>query len=267
MQALAPPPPSKSDAMISAFFDESETGDKSVFAVAGVYFDDDGLQRFTDAWRTRTATLEGPYRTAHCATGRGAFGKSPWNKDTCNQFMRDTAALIRDTYKMAMVVTVEPNVVSAIWSKSQTARETFPGPYALAILHCLQLARQWADKIEYAGNIEYWFEDGAVGQGQTQSILSRIVAHEELSTRYMLGAHRFAPKGEAVAFAAADFLGWQRQRHLSEKSEMKWREDFDILRGGKRNPIYSAHLTHSDVGIYGLLSRVYGLTGQLSEGV
>lgn len=252
-------------AVISAFFDESETADKSVFVVAGVLFDRDGLETFTREWQRRTASLPGPYRTSHCATGRGAFSQAPWDKEACNQFMRDTAALIRDTYKAATVTTIQPETVATIWREHPKTREIIPGPYALGVLHSLHNVSGWAERTGYDGQIEYWFERGAPGEPEARAMLARIDQNDELRARFRIGNQYFADKQGAAALAAGDYLGWQRQRHLVEKVDTPYREDFEILRSAKKGPIYSSHLTPNDVNLYGLLTRFYDLLGSSEQ--
>jgi hypothetical protein len=192
-------------AMISAFFDESETADKSVFVVAGVLFDREGLETFTREWQRRTAALPGPYRTSHCATGRGAFSHAPWDKESCNKFMRGTAELIRDTYTAAMAVTIEPATVTAIWNANPKNREAFPGPYSLGVLECLHIASKWAERTEYDGEIDYLFESGAPGEPQAAAILARVAQNEELKARFRLGGRHFVSKDRAAALERDDF--------------------------------------------------------------
>jgi hypothetical protein len=245
--------------VIEAFFDESgDPRGKPSTIVAGFLYDANGLTGFRDQWAQRIAGLglSRPFRASDCHHGNRDF--QSWPDPARQRVMDDLARIIVATRTAGFVSSIYNDDFTEYVERNPKAKASINSPYALCVMRCLSMVGQWADKAGYAGDVFYWFEQGAPHEKAAADFLRRTSANPELKARFRIGGYSFIPKSGAPQLCSGDLLAWEWNRNMTVSDE-RWTDRMQIIRSDKSHPLYWEHMKPTLIGLMGMFNSVYAL--------
>lgn len=214
-----------------AYFDESATHDGSAaVCVAGYVFEKESAIALTAEWQSMLAQYALPFfRMSDCAHQTGNF--KGMAKKEIDQVARKAIELTKKYAAAGIAVSIEMDVFHLI-----PRPKLFETPYGFACSQVLLGVQSWADKSSFKGEIEYFFEAGAVNQREANKLMKAVFDKPELKQRFRQGALTFAEKAAAPLLQCADLLAWHWHTFNRRQREGKkpMRADFKSL-VGRRN--------------------------------
>jgi hypothetical protein len=198
--------------VLNAYFDDTKTDPKhgtDLWGAGGVLFNKDGLLKFDEVWTPRIAVLEKPFRTAHCAGGYDQF--ATWSREARHKMLCDLGRLIGQTRDAGFAATVTRDDYDDFKAKNPRLANFAGSPFALALMACIDSARNYLDANYPGEEIHYWIEAGSEGEKDAQDFLRRMSAkgNEEIKKFFLVGGYTFESKKNAPALCAGDFMAWQ----------------------------------------------------------
>lgn len=186
---------------IQAHFDESGT-DAAEITVAGYIFEESRVQDFEEKWDQVLARFDVPFfHMVDCAHGNSPFD--------------DLDKTERIKLQMVLMGLIKRYSVNGFVCHMDNAKQD---GYVPATQKCLDLVRSWCTTTKYEGDISYFFESGARGQGELDIFMSNLGSSDDLIHRYRYQKHAFLSKLNNPGVQAADFLAWQYQKYTKDRN-------------------------------------------------
>jgi hypothetical protein len=212
-------------ALIEVYFDESGTHHGATFmCVAGYIFEKNKALQLEIEWGKMLVKYGLPYfHMSECAHNKGIY--KHLNKTECDLAAREAIALTKAHAAQGIAVSIEsgcyellpPNV---IWDDS----------YAWLSCQVLFGVYKWAESTGYNGDIAYFYEAGAHGQGKVSNAMLKISKDLIAKINFRLGSYTLIEKDSAAALQCADLLAWHWYTHNRRKQQGdKIRKDFKSL--------------------------------------
>ena len=218
--------------LVETYFDESGSHDGSeVLCVAGYVFESASAVKLTAEWKSMLSEAGLPYfHMCECAPCGGIYAHL--NMSQCDALARRAIGLIRQYMTLGYAITIETAHAALVPTGG-----VYKSPYTFACWQALLNVRDWANGINYQGDIAYFFEAGHDSQSETNGIFEQLFKHAYLKRAYRSASLSFAQKKDAVLLQCADLYAWHS--FVNRKRLMKGqrpRKDYIALVEG------SAHL-------------------------
>ncbi|MGA2106892.1 MAG: DUF3800 domain-containing protein [Syntrophorhabdales bacterium] len=228
--------------MVEAYFDESGSHDGSpVLCVAGYIFEKDSCVKMDSEWSAVLKEFDLPFfRMSRCAHKIKPFNKL--TKDQCIEVEKKMIGIIKDRASYGIAVTIEPKVYDVEGPKRSEIR--LKSAYTLCAWEAIAGVSWWADKINYTGEIAYFFESGHRNASDTNDIMNRLFKKPDLRKDYRYSSHTFADKKKVRPLQAADLLAWQWFTHIKrvKTGDQVMRSDCFALIGDQNPPHGLLHI-------------------------
>jgi hypothetical protein len=230
--------------MIEAYFDESGSHDASpVLCVAGYIFEKDPAILLDKEWLEALNRYEIPYfRMSQCASGAPPFDK--FDKFQRRQIVIDMINIIKKYASCGIEVTVEQSMFDDIAPKAPEIGSS----YTFCLDACVVGIKRWADKINYNGEIAYFFESGHKSSNEANRYMNNLFNIPQFRQDYRYASHVFADKKKVRPLQAADILAWQSFTDYKRKTIGKLsRQDFLFLKTGGKPPYRVLHINKKEL--------------------
>lgn len=187
---------------IEAHFDESGT-DTDEITVAGYLFEAGRIDDFAMKWKALLDQngLEFLHMTDF-APGR----KEPYNKIEN-----------RTKLQMQFMGLIKRYAINGIVCNIKNHRDNMGMSYYGAAKGAVNATLEWANRTSYKGEIFYFFEAGATGQGLLDREFKTIANDPAYISYYRYAGHAFLQKQNNAGIQAADFLAWQYHNYTKKR--------------------------------------------------
>jgi hypothetical protein len=255
--------------VLSGYFDETVVQHgPPLTGVGGFLFDADSVAKFDAAWGPEIAQLKKPFHTSACGGRQGRDDFADWSSPKRDDFLKKLARITADTRDAGFVSTVLHSDYDKFISKNPGHSIIAGSPYTLALMACVDAARNYMEKNYPDEDIYYWFEAGAPKEKEAQEFMRRLKNHKNSGKYYRVAGYSFVEKKHAPALCSADFLCWEWQRNYVEADHDEkdgtmtgtWRENFKLLfkdKGSK--PIHPNQITPARMEVRAIINVFYRL--------
>lgn len=177
--------------MLTAYFDESQSQDKSMTCVGGYVFDQNGLDQFNENWAGILRPLQAKgiryFHASPCNARQEEF--SSLNDAERRVLFGDLINVIRTNSKLGLVISLEDAVLEGVVERNKI-QSYIGSKYTACALMAMQQIADWSKAEGYEEQISYNFEAGPLQQ-EADWMMNRIAENPELATRYRYGNHGF----------------------------------------------------------------------------
>jgi Protein of unknown function (DUF3800) len=213
--------------LVEAYFDESGTHAGSPFlCIAGYIFEKSKAENLGVEWRSMLTKYQLPhFHMKECAHNLGVF--SHLSKSDCDAAAREAIDLIKVHAAKGIAISLEPACFKLL-----PPNRLWDHPYAFISCQVFYGVEKWADEVGFQGDIDYFFEAGADGQGKASNAMAKIFSVPDHMKKFRCGSHAFLNKNDdqAVALQCADLLAWHWFTHNKRsQSGKKKRKDLASL--------------------------------------
>ena len=202
--------------MLTAYFDESGTEQRSpYYVVAGYVGKDEQWARFSDEWRGVLSRYGIDFFHMTDFENRQKQFRS-LKKDE-RQCMLNSLT----TFMRLRTLAAFPGVVlKSDYDEAIPAahREEIGRPYHICASICMKSLGQWAEKHGHQEPITYVFEKGAEHSGDVLEAHTKALKDPKMRSKFRLGELRFADKREAIPLQAADILAYEVWKDTCNKA-------------------------------------------------
>lgn len=214
--------------LVEAHFDESGTHAKEI-TIAGYLFESDRVPEFCDRWNAVLNEYGLPYlHMVDFAPGVNEYAHLKNDPITRSAIQTRLMRVLRRYSVNGIVINMENDT-------NRRGKSYFKA--------CERAARTvitWANNTTYDGNIAYFFERGATGQGLLDEFFARLDDSQRKDFRCV--SHSFLEKAGNPTVQAADLLAWLYQNYT------KRRKKRDLARLNLRYLLRTPHLIVDDLG-------------------
>jgi hypothetical protein len=217
-------------ALMSAFFDESESGE--FLTLGGYLFRRSMVRPFESDWSRMLRRYDLPYfRMSACNVERPPFDKL--SRDECDLVAREAIRLVIKYAKLGYFVAIKPTEFYEVVGERGFAYN----PYTLCAHVCLLGMRYWADRNDPKARISYFFEAGAKHQRDAALVFDNLANDPSREWKEMYSGHTFVLKKKSMPTQAADMLARQASKQMkrAENGLQRPRGDFAALLDGVRH--------------------------------
>jgi hypothetical protein len=235
------------DDAAGAFFDESMSAGKLPTTVVGGYvFEADSYLKFDSAMSALLNRESLQYfHMTDCATRNGQFKK--FDREKCTEIEKELIELVRNHAALGVVAGVSEARFQLL-QPVHHAEILGGSAYTMLCQWCLNEIGLWADRTDFKGRINYFFEAGNAHQTESNGALSRTVQDPQKRKLCRYGSHSFVDKMSIRGLQAADMLAWLFRKHIDEisrpdsEASRPPRKDFQaLIRTTAGNPQVPEH--------------------------
>jgi hypothetical protein len=183
------------------------------------------------------------------------------------RLLRELAGLIGATRDVAFTATVSQSDYDSFAAISGNQPRMAGSPYTLALVTCIDAARDYLEAEYPNDHVYYWFESGTKNEKEAKEFVRRLDEHPSGKQFFRMRGYSFIPKKDALALCAADFLAWEWQRNYSDAhkdedygvKDGQWSDNFKLLfKDATSKPIRSSPLSLHRLQIRAMINGIYG---------
>lgn len=199
----------------NVYFDESYTGDGSLFVLSGYIFEKSQAEIFSTEWGAYLATLGLSYaHQVDCVHRANEYKKL--TKAKCDECARTLIEQIKKRTLGSVSVGVNLNTYNSIMEPEPSlGRMT---AYTFLLMLCVEKVRQMLSP--YNSKISYVFEAGHPSEPEAARYMTAL-SQSPLKGNFPVEYFGFSTKQDSPPLQAADMLAWQHRKYLLDVSAGK----------------------------------------------